>query len=95
MFSVDLQIVYPWKLARGKLNPGLTVQTSMRLFWLFCLMGCLSCFVERLQSKQIRIIMTTAKPLYGFLLLNDETEEKYPIDLEKPEPYLGFTLSLH
>lgn len=37
----------------------------------------------------------TAKTLYGFLLLNDETEEKYPIDLEKPEPYLGFILSLH
>jgi len=51
--------------------------------------------VERLQSKQIRIIMTTAKSLYGFLLLNDETEEKYPIDLEQPGPYLGFTLSLH
>lgn len=85
----------PQYLLRGKLNPGLTLQTSIRLVWLFCLTGCLCCFVKHLQSKQIKIIMTTAKTLYGFLLLNDETEEKYPIDLEKPEPYLGFILSLH
>lgn len=74
-------------LLHGKLNPGLTVLT-------FLLDGMFMLLCGKSSKQTKRIIMTTAKTLYGFLPLNDKTEEKYPIDLEKPEPYLGFTLSL-